>query len=180
MLKISFFLSLFVSLSWASLSFANTQILFGKDGLKATVPLIAMGGDTDAPRLYDLIQMQPQLEQGKWTKKVAFTDPSGLKIMSIVCVFSTQIQNNGSCVMVINKAPGVSIEPSQHHVAYQLSGPDAVTMSQIFIVPTACGELYRSNDRHLVFSCEKETTTNEVKSFLIEYRQFARGKIRRD
>ena len=160
---------LVLGLSFSFQAGANTQIIFGKDGQKVTVPLLTFGNDNDARRLYDLIAMAPELEQGKWTKKVAFSDSSGNRLMSLVCVFSTQVQYNGSCVLVVNQGPGVQINPSQRQFSYHLDGSQALLMSQIFNVPTVCGVIYQSNDDHLKLSCEKDPATTMVNTFLIQY-----------
>ena len=82
---------------------ANTFPIFSKDGKQATIFLQGSPSDPDAQRLFDLLTVPPQDEQGKMTKKVKFTNSDSIDALSVVCAFSKLIPGNGSCFKLLDQ-----------------------------------------------------------------------------
>lgn len=138
-----------------SSAFANSQIIFSKDGSKATITLLAFVANPDASLMFDRLAQSPQDLNGKLTKHLEFTSSDGVKSFSVECVFSKLSENTGSCILVLSASQFLQQDPAHSRAVYQLSGKQAADLAAGFIVPTAGGEFYRSSDNHLTLSAAR-------------------------
>jgi hypothetical protein len=63
---------------------ATTQVIFSRDGEKATVLLIGRMGDTDALKFYELLNLPVVEQDGKYTKSGEFQNGAGQRAMTIM------------------------------------------------------------------------------------------------
>jgi hypothetical protein len=127
---------------------ANTFPIFAQGGKQATVVIQGSPSDLDAQRLFDLLVVPAQEEQGKLTKKVKFIGADGIDAFSIVCAFSKVIPGNGSCIVVMKQAVGLTIDGTNRSFVYELSSQDAAGFAALFHT-TVAQPAYLSNAGHL-------------------------------
>jgi hypothetical protein len=157
------FLALFLSIR----AEAGIYPIFKVD--QATLMITGLGHDIDAQHLFETLAAGSQDEQGKWTKKVKFTDKSGLQVFSVVCVFSKLVEGNGSCTVVLKAANGVAINKDQKTFTFDLQDPaEAEKMAAIFL-PAPSGVVYRSANGKFEAVAERNAA-NEVTHFVLSYR----------
>lgn len=135
-----------------SSAFANSQIIFSKDGSRATITLLAFVANPDASLMFDSLAQAPQDLNGKLTKHIEFTTSDGVKSLSVECVFSKLSENTGSCILVLSASQFLQQDPAHARAMYQLSGKQAAALAGAFVIPPAGGEFYRSSDNHLTMS----------------------------
>jgi hypothetical protein len=166
-------MSKILSLSLVALLFSLTAKagiypIFSKND-QATLMISGIGHDPDAEHLFNTLAASPDDEQGKFTKKVKYTDPAGIQAFSVVCVFSKLVPGNGSCTIVMHAAAGMVIDKDKKTFVYVLTDPiEASKMAQVFL-PAASGVVYRSANGRFEAIAERNQA-NAVTRFQISYR----------
>ena len=155
-----------------SQALAATNPIFSRDGKQGTVLIRGMPGDTDASSFYNLLAAPPVEEQGKWTKKASFTGADGVRSFDIVCAYSKMIPDNGSCILVLRAAEGMSIGSGQ--ITYRVTGDTAERLAKLFAIPADAArgahEIYHSNAHHLTMNIEANSADQKIQLFQLEYR----------
>ncbi len=145
--------SLFVILGifWgANPSHAATQVIFSKDGSKASVLMMAIDTNPDAVAFNDILTIPAEDNSGKDTKRFAFTEDNGSKSLDVMCAFSKLVTTTGSCTIVFHVAGQVNFDSSQKTVSYKLSGSQAQRLATQFYLPPTDGEVFRSSDNKMI------------------------------
>jgi hypothetical protein len=131
-----------------------------------------MPGDPDASSFYNLLAGPPVEQQGKWTKKASFTGADGVKAFDIVCAYSKMIPDNGSCILILRAAEGVTIGSGQ--ITYRVTGETADRLAKLFAIPAdakhGTHEIYHSRDHHLTMNIEANSSDQQIQLFQVEYR----------
>ncbi|MGE3263264.1 MAG: hypothetical protein AB7K68_15900 [Bacteriovoracia bacterium] len=149
---------------------AGIYPIFNREGNQATLMLSGIGGgDSDTQRLFEILAVGQQDEQGKWTKKAAFVDKQGVKAFSVVCVFSKIVHGSGTCTVVLHAAAAMMIDLPNKTVTYDLTdSAEASRMAQTF-VSMPSGEIFRSANGRFVIAAERDGSGAVVR-FLLGYR----------
>lgn len=135
----------------AAAAHASTQVIFSKDGLKATVLLPSISGNPDSAALYEALNVPEQEDSGKITKKFALTGADGERLLETVCVFSKLVKGHGSCAIVLHAAAGVMFNPGQSQARLDVQGDTAARFAAFFyILAHPDGLLYQSSDGALM------------------------------
>jgi hypothetical protein len=155
-----------------SQAFAGTNPIFSRDGKKGTVLIRGMPGDTDASSFYNLLAGPPVEQQGKWTKKASFTGADGVRSFDVVCAYSKMIPDNGSCILVLRVAEGMTIGSGR--ITYRVTGDTAARLAKLFAIPAdatqGAHEIYHSQDHHLTMNIEVNSADQKIHLFQAEYR----------
>jgi hypothetical protein len=155
-----------------SQALAGTHPIFSRDGKQGTVLLQGMPGDPDASSFYNLLAGAPVEQQGKWTKKATFTGADGVKSFDIVCAYSKMIPDNGSCILILRAAEGMTIGSGR--ITYRVTGDTAARLAKLFTIPAnathGSHEIYHSRDHHLTMNIEVSSSDQQIQLFQVEYR----------
>ncbi|MGZ3721842.1 MAG: hypothetical protein ACXVA9_02850 [Bdellovibrionales bacterium] len=152
----------------SSQAFANSQIIFSKDGSKATVTLLAFSVNPDSSLFFETLAQAPKNEMGKLTKRVDFVTDDGGRSSDFSCVFSKIAGNTGSCILVFQASRNLEMDAANSRIRYQLAGNEAARMAGEFTLPAAGSEIYRSSDNLLVLSAARNSA-GAVESFVLTY-----------
>jgi hypothetical protein len=155
-------------LSFACPAFATTQIIFSKDGSKATITLLAFTVNPDASLLFKTMSQAPKDEMGKLTKRIDFVNAEGMKSLDFSCVFSKLAPDTGSCILVLHATSDLAMDPANSRVRYQLSGPEAESLASAFVAPLSGDEIYQSSDGLMAIRA-KRNADGSVESFVLTY-----------
>lgn len=160
-----------------SLSFqanARTQPIFSADGSKATVMILGGAGDNDAKKLFDTLTVPQEDFNGKWSKKMAFDSATtGQRILSIVCVFSKIIADNGSCTLVLMPSEYSTINKGDARLAIMDNMSDAQRIMREFYISnprTRNMDIYTSADGRLHLQANWSANGLRIETFTLEYR----------
>ncbi|MGZ3693374.1 MAG: hypothetical protein ACXWQO_04160 [Bdellovibrionota bacterium] len=159
----------FVALLFSLTAQAGIYPIFSKEGNQATLMLSGIGHDPDAEHLFETLAAGQEDEQGKFTKKVKYTDPAGIQAFSVVCVFSKLVPGNGSCTVVMHAAAGMMIDKDKRTFTYVLSDPSEASKMALVFLPAASGVVYRSANGRFEAIAERNQA-NAVTRFQISYR----------
>jgi hypothetical protein len=130
---------------------ASTQVIFSRDGQKATVLLPSISGNPDSAALYDALNVPEQEDSGKLTKKFALTGADGERLLETACVFSKLVKGHGSCAIVLHAASGVVFNPARSQAGLEVRGETAARFAAFFYVAAhPDGLLYQSSDGALI------------------------------
>jgi hypothetical protein len=129
-------------------AFAETQIIFSKDGARASVIMASLSVNPDAVAFFDFLTVPEEDFNGKRAKKFAFKKADGAPVVDAVCVFSRLVNETGSCTITFHAGLSVSLNGSVH---LEVIGTEAQTLAGFF--RPGGGEIFRSTDGHFsVFS----------------------------
>lgn len=150
---------------------AGTQILFSKDGSKVTVLMLAVTSNPDAVSFNEAMAVDPEDINGKYSKKIDFTEDNGTHAFNGVCVFSKLVGTTGSCTLVFQTAAKALFDSSLQSIDYRLEGEEAKRMAALFVLPQTGNEIYRSSDDKLRITFERaiEREGDAVSSFTLQY-----------
>jgi hypothetical protein len=150
---------LFVALAQIIAVHAEAAVypIFNQAQNQATFMMAGLTGDADAQAMFDALAMSQQDEQGKWTKKVKYTDRNGTQALSVVCVFSKLVPGNGSCTLVLKASPGMQIDFSAKSVLWVVEGAEAAKLAELFL-PAATGDFFHSGNGRLVMHIDRNET----------------------
>lgn len=144
----------------SSSAWASTNLIFSKDGDRATVSMAAMGNNPDAVALFSVLTVAPTKFGGRLAKRVDFVDDSGVKALNVSCVVSETYKNEGNCVLTLYRSANVELNPAKASAFLSVQGAEANRLAQDFEVGGGT-EIFRSADQHLVIRAGEE--------FRIEY-----------
>lgn len=148
-MRVLFLLTLLISFR----AEARTQKIFSSDGSKATIMLISMSsGDTDAGRMFAALNVTPEDMNGKLTKRAAYDDASGTRVLSIVCVMSKLVGDSGTCTVTLHASSGSAVIDKDSSMG-QLHLEDVTEASKaaaIFVLPADNNLIYASADQKLL------------------------------
>ena len=142
-----------LALFLASPAFAQTQVIFSRDGQTATVLLVGMPGDPDPVKFYNSLKVAPEDFQGKWSKKLSLAGPDGAKSFDAACIFSKVMPNNGTCTLIFHATDGrIEVNSGAGKANLWLTGNEARLFSDFFVLPEESGFVFRSTDGRLNIS----------------------------
>jgi hypothetical protein len=146
---------------------ADTQLLFAKDGSKATVLFLALSTNPDAVQLYQTLTAPEQDMNGKRTKKFQFHDDQGVDAVDTVCAFSRIVASTGSCTLTLHLSRGLQMDPARQRMMYQVSGPEAARLASEFVLGPL-DQVMVSSDRHFSIQVTRDSGA-QVSALAIEY-----------
>lgn len=130
----------------APVSWAGTQVMFAKNGSKATVLMLAATTNPDAVGFNDKLALPDEDANGKLTRKFAFNDDGGANTIDLACAFSKVVPGTGSCFVVFYNLGGVKLNPGAGQIEYRLSGSEAARLLAIFKYQPGQSVIFESSD----------------------------------
>lgn len=127
---------------------ASTQLIVRSGGQSATVLMLAATENPDATAFYELLTAPATVQGNKESKQIGFTDEEGKRSVEITCAFSRLVTRTGSCVLSLNMARGMTIDPTA--VTYVVEGRESETLANFF--HRKVGDVFRSTDGHLAMT----------------------------
>jgi hypothetical protein len=124
---------------------AGTNVIYSKDGSKATVLIPAfLGENPDSTAFYQAMNVPEEDTNGKRSKRLQQNDSTGVPMLDAICVFSKLVNNEGSCTIVFHPGPNTQVTGP---ILLKVKGEEAANLSKLFTPST--GEVFHSTDGHM-------------------------------
>lgn len=111
---------------------AATQVMFAKDGSKATVMMLAVTTNPDAVAFDAALNLPQEDNNGKATRKLQFRDSQDNPTLDLACAFSKLAPDTGSCFVTFRPLGGVELNAGSKQIRYILEGVDAERLLAAF------------------------------------------------
>ncbi len=146
----------------AHMSLAATKGFFGNPN---QVAVVVQGRDTDAPRLFESLNVPSEETPSSFKKSLTFISSTNEKTLNLICTKSKNVENFGSCTLEIFRSRWTKIDSTSFLLGFDYQ--NSIAISQFFSVPEALGLIYQSTDGRLSIRLDESSSG---KFFSISYK----------
>lgn len=144
------------------ISFAATKGFFGNPN---QVAVVVQGRDTDAPHLFDSLNVPTEETPSGFKKNMTFFSSTNEKTFNLICTKSKNIEAFGSCTLEFFRSKWTKIDSESVLLAFD--NHNSIAISQAFSEPDGLGVVYQSIDGRLTIRLNDSTSG---KVFSISYK----------
>lgn len=153
-------------------AYAGTTVFFAADQSKATILVQGPFGDTDAAKLFQVMNVEPIDVGNALKKQITFVAAEKEKILDLLCTASKTSQGLAACTLQIFKSKLSTIDPSKRRVLTLIQAShDIENLAEQLAQPDPSGAVFVSNDNHLAIDVHLTDTDGNGPEIRFTYQE---------